>query len=124
MQKPGKPLYFGKKDSTTIFALPGNPAAALTCFYMYVHIALQKMMNSTTVELPRTEAKSNSTFNKTGNRPQFLKAIYKDGMATILEGQSSAMLQTFALSNALVFMPEDVNQINLNDTLEVILLPI
>jgi molybdopterin molybdotransferase len=45
-------------------------------------------------------------------------------MATILEGQSSAMLQTFALSNALVFMPEDVNQINLNDTLEVILLPV
>ncbi|WP_405575887.1 molybdopterin molybdotransferase MoeA [Winogradskyella sp. Asnod2-B02-A] len=124
MQKPGKPLYFGKKDSTTIFALPGNPAAALTCFYIYVHIALQKMMNNTTVELPKTEAKSNSTFNKTGNRPQFLKAIYKDGMATILEGQSSAMLQTFALSNALVFMPEDVNQINLNDTLEVILLPV
>jgi molybdopterin molybdotransferase len=49
MQKPGKPLYFGKKDSTTIFALPGNPAAALTCFYIYVYIALQKMMNRTPI---------------------------------------------------------------------------
>jgi len=124
MQKPGKPLYFGKKDNTTIFALPGNPAAALTCFYLYVYIALQKIMNRTTVELPRTEAKSNSTFKKPGNRPQFLKAIYKDETVTILEGQSSAMLQTFALSNALVFMPDNVNQINVNDTVEVILLPV
>ena len=40
-QKPGKPLYFGKKDHKVIFALPGNPAAALSCFYLYVHSALQ-----------------------------------------------------------------------------------
>ena len=35
-QKPGKPLFFGKTDNTLVFALPGNPAAALTCFYIYV----------------------------------------------------------------------------------------
>ena len=33
-QKPGKPLFFGKKNETSIFALPGNPAAALSCFYI------------------------------------------------------------------------------------------
>ena len=31
-QKPGKPLFFGKKNDTYVFALPGNPAAALSCF--------------------------------------------------------------------------------------------
>jgi len=31
---------------------------------------------------------------------------------------------TFALSNALVFMPENVEVININDTVEVILLPV
>jgi molybdopterin molybdotransferase len=36
-QKPGKPLFFGKKDKTIVFALPGNPASALSCFYIYVH---------------------------------------------------------------------------------------
>ena len=124
MQKPGKPLYFGKRDQATIFALPGNPAAALTCFYMYVYVALQKMTNKPNLELPKTQAKSNSIFNKNGNRPQFLKAIYNNQTVTILEGQSSAMLQTFALSNALVFMPENVEVININDTVEVILLPV
>ena len=45
-QKPGKPLFFGKKEGKLIFALPGNPAAALSCFYIYVYIALQKMMDN------------------------------------------------------------------------------
>ena len=42
-QKPGKPLFFGKHQQTLLFALPGNPAAALTCFYVYVQTALLKM---------------------------------------------------------------------------------
>ena len=33
-QRPGKPLYFGKKGNTFCFALPGNPASTLTCFYV------------------------------------------------------------------------------------------
>ncbi len=122
-QKPGKPLFFGKKENTSIFALPGNPAAALTCFYVYVFVALQKMLNKNSIELPRIEAKSNSKFVKKGDRPQFLKAIYNDGEVDLLEGQNSSMLQTFAVSNALVFAPEDVSEIKQNDTLEVILLP-
>jgi molybdopterin molybdotransferase len=122
-QKPGKPLFFGKKDDTIIFALPGNPAAALSCFYSYVYIALQKMMDRDELELPRTMAKSQSNFKKSGDRPQFLKAILKDNEVEILEGQNSSMLQTFAISNALVFIPETVSSISINDMVEVILLP-
>ncbi len=123
-QKPGKPLFFGKKENTTIFALPGNPAAALTCFYIYVYIALQNMMGRESNQLPYVTAKSLSTFEKKGDRPQFLKAIYTDGKVEILEGQSSAMQQTFALSNALVFVPEHIIKISINDTVETILLPV
>lgn len=123
-QKPGKPLYFGKKKHTLIFALPGNPAAALSCFYAYVYIALQKMMDRQDIELPRVLAKSKSNFIKRGDRPQFLKAIYSNENVEILEGQNSSMLQTFALSNALVFIPETVSEININDVIEVMLLPL
>ena len=122
-QKPGKPLFFGKKNDTLVFALPGNPAAALTCFYVYVYIALQNMMNREALELPRIKAKSTSYFDKKGDRPQFLKAIYNGGEVEILEGQNSSMLQTFALSNALVYIPEDVIIVNINDKVETILLP-
>jgi len=122
-QKPGKPLFYGKKNDTQIFALPGNPAAALTCFYVYVYIALQNMMNREVLELPRIEAQSISKFEKKGDRPQFLKAIYNEGEVEILEGQSSAMQQTFALSNALVFVDETTTNVNVGDFVETILLP-
>ncbi|NJX14186.1 gephyrin-like molybdotransferase Glp [Tamlana crocina] len=123
-QKPGKPLFFGKKENTSIFALPGNPAAALTCFYVYVYIALQNLMGRDNNQLPYVEAKSLSAFQKKGDRPQFLKAIYNNGTVEILEGQSSAMQQTFALSNALVFATETTTQIDINDSVETILLPV
>ncbi|UKM64418.1 molybdopterin molybdotransferase MoeA [Flavobacteriaceae bacterium GSB9] len=123
-QKPGKPLFFGKKEGTNIFALPGNPAAALTCFYVYVYIALQNMMGRENNQLPYMKAKSLSNFEKKGDRPQFLKAIYIKGNVEILEGQSSATQHTFALSNALVFIPEHVTKIEINDSVETILLPV
>ncbi len=123
-QKPGKPLYFGKKKESILFALPGNPAAALTCFYMYVYTALQKMMAREVLTLPRIKAVSNSAFKKKKGRTQFLKAIYNEGRVTVLEGQSSAMLKTFALSNAFVFIPENIEDITINSIVEVILLPV
>ena len=123
-QKPGKPLFYGKKDKTQIFALPGNPAASLSCFYIYVYIVLQKMMGKTTLELPRVESTALNSFIKKGDRPQFLKAIYNDGKVELLEGQNSSMLQTFAVSNALVFVPGEVSEISINDKVETILLPV
>jgi len=80
-------------------------------------------MNREALELPRIKAKSLSNFEKRGDRPQFLKAIHNNGEVEILEGQNSSMLQTFALSNALVFIPETVSNISLNDEVDVILLP-
>jgi molybdopterin molybdotransferase len=35
-QKPGKPFWFGKSDTHTVFALPGNPVSTYLCFYRYI----------------------------------------------------------------------------------------
>ncbi|WP_223034219.1 molybdopterin molybdotransferase MoeA [Hanstruepera marina] len=123
-QKPGKPLFFGKKDEKLIFALPGNPAAALSCFYIYVLTALEYFRGNTNFSLPRVQAQSNSNFVKKGDRAQFLKAIYYNGKVTILEGQNSSMLHTFALANALVYLHKDLLHIKKGDLVETILLPI
>lgn len=123
-QKPGKPLFFGKKEDKIIFALPGNPASALTCFYIYVNCALQ-IMNGNTMHLStKNKAKLTSSYNKKGERAEFLKAYYENGQVTILEGQSSAMLQTYALANSLVYLPLESVEINKNDEVTVITLPI
>ncbi len=43
-QRPGKPFWFGVgPDGQPVFALPGNPLSALTCFHRYVAPALRSM---------------------------------------------------------------------------------
>jgi len=123
-QKPGKPLFFGKKGIKTVFALPGNPAAALSCFYVYVYPALQKMCGNLDFSLTKTRAVSESHYDSNIHKAQFLKAIYNNGKVEILKGQNSSMLHTFALANALVYTPESSGSIQINDIVEVYLLPI
>ncbi|MBQ0734807.1 gephyrin-like molybdotransferase Glp [Aquimarina celericrescens] len=122
-QKPGKPLYFAQKDRTTIFALPGNPASSLSCFYVYVLPALQKTSGLQDYRLKRSTSISSSGYSKKGERAEFLKAIEKDNTVTILDGQASSMLRSFALANALVYLPEEVSEINPGDTIQIINLP-
>ncbi|MHA7059816.1 molybdopterin molybdotransferase MoeA [Aquimarina sp. M1] len=123
-QKPGKPLFFGANDKTMVFALPGNPASSLTCFYIYVLPIIQKMMgNSITNGLSRAMKSITSGFTKKGDRAQFLKAQVMEETVTVLEGQSSSMLYTYAVANALVYLPENVSNIEKGSTVETILLP-
>lgn len=106
-QKPGKPFYFGVKGEKLVFALPGNPAAVLTCYYQYVLPAIQKFSGGAFKGLESQYLKSKSSIDKTNPREQFLKAIYVGEEVEVLEGQSSAMLHTFATSNALIYLPSN-----------------
>lgn len=35
-QKPGKPLFFARKNDSLLFGLPGNPVSAFMCFIHYI----------------------------------------------------------------------------------------
>lgn len=122
-QKPGKPLYYGSLEGKQIYGLPGNPAATLTCFYNYVLLGLERYSGNANYQLNRTMARAKTSFESKGDRPQFLKAVYANGIVEILEGQNSSMLHTFSLANALVFKPENQSNLNANDLVEVLLLP-
>jgi len=122
-QKPGKPLFFGKKDNTYIFALPGNPAAALTCFYIYVWRCLERLSGNNNFKPATIEAVSVSEINIKGDRFQFLKAKFLNGKLEILEGQSSAMLNTFAVANALAYAPANLAKIEIGHKVKCLLIP-
>lgn len=66
-QKPGKPLFFGIKGDVPIFALPGNPAAVLTSFYIYVLPVLSGLTGRKTDFLSTRKVRLNSSFDKTPN---------------------------------------------------------
>ena len=108
-QKPGKPLFFGKLNNKYVFALPGNPAASLTSFYIYVNRALNRMTGLIDKEVI-TVSHLAEEYVKKGTRAQFLKAhVSNENVATILDGQSSAMLYSFAVANAIIYIPLDID---------------
>lgn len=121
-QKPGKPLFFGKKDKTIVFALPGNPASTLTSFYIYVHPALKINMGFEAIHLPKIKRKIAAQFENTSGKTLFLKGLFDDEKVTVLESQSSAMLNTFAAANALICVPYDAVKIEQDQ--EVLVIPI
>ena len=48
-QRPGKPMWFGTTpQGKAVFALPGNPVSAVSCFRRYVVPALAKYLGMTT----------------------------------------------------------------------------
>jgi molybdopterin molybdotransferase len=105
-QKPGKPLYAGRLRDKMVFALPGNPAASLTCFYVYVMPTLQKMSGHT-INYGQTQTKKLAhDFSVSNARNQFLKAHIVNDEVTILTHQNSSMLNTFSVANALVYVED------------------
>lgn len=121
-QKPGKPMFFGSKNETLVFALPGNPASSLTNFYIYVYPAIKNRMGFSDIHLPKLVRKLNTGFINTTGKTLFLKALYDETNVTILEGQSSAMLNTFAIANSLLIVPQDKESLKKDE--QVTLLPI
>lgn len=120
-QKPGKPLFFGKKAHKMIFALPGNPASALSCFYVYALNSLDHVAGKLHPGLQRSKKKLTRAYRKKAGKVHFLKAFATEDTVEILEGQSSAMLHTFAVANALAYLPEEVTEIKKNEEVEVYL---
>lgn len=105
-QRPGKPLFFGRKNNTFVFALPGNPASSLSCFYIHVLPLLRKFSGATELELPRVSIPLAHDYHHRAKRPSFLKARWANGQVEILDKQGSSMIHTLALGNALVYLKE------------------
>ncbi len=108
-QKPGKPLFFGRKEKQFVFALPGNPASSLSCFYMYVLPLLFQLSGSEKKGLERYFIPVSHNYQNKSDRPSFLKAKIYNGKVSILEGQGSSMILSMALGNALVFLEAETS---------------
>lgn len=122
-QKPGKPFYFGKKESKLVFGLPGNPASVLTCFYEYVEPAIKQIVKQKTglqvLRVPLAEP-----FKKAAGLTHFLKGSYDGNTATPLHAQESYRLSSFANANCLIKIGEEVTICEKNEIVEIHLLPL
>ncbi|POY36849.1 molybdopterin molybdenumtransferase MoeA [Flavobacterium alvei] len=116
-QKPGKPFYFGRYNQTLVFALPGNPAAVMSCFYEYVVQAISSFTKKeyfNKMAFPLAE-----DFNKKAGLTFFLKGKMGQNEVTVLNNQESYKLNSFAVADCLIEFEEDKENFKKGDLVNV-----
>ncbi|MFC3559212.1 molybdopterin molybdotransferase MoeA [Pedobacter jamesrossensis] len=121
-QKPGKPLFFGKKNNQLVFGLPGNPSSVLSCYYNYVLPAL-KMLSNKENSVVEVNAELTHNYKKPTGLTHFLKGQFANGKATPLNAQESYRLSSFAQANCLICLNEEQEIFNAGGAVKVLLLP-
>lgn len=106
-QRPGKPFFTGKKGKKWVFALPGNPASAFSCFNQFVKPCLQYSIGKNEVWQPDAILKLQNDQQKKEGFTFFLKGKKKNNSIEILSGQQSFNLQAFNAANCLVELEEE-----------------
>ena len=105
--KPGKPLFFGKKNKTLVFGVPGNPLANFVIYQMFIQSALKKMMGhkKCTPDFKKGLIKKTFINNKT-DRQRFIpiKILTKDKKYYLTPLSSNGSADIFSLSQADGFM--------------------
>lgn len=110
-QRPGKPLFVGKKGEKLIFALPGNPASVLSCFIQYVKPCLQEWMGNPAAWLVPKFLPMEKDFDKKAPLTFFLKAKIQTGKIHLLPGQESFNLLPFGVADGLVEIPQELEHV-------------
>jgi molybdopterin molybdotransferase len=117
-QRPGKPLYFGKKSDKIVFGLPGNPSSVLTCFYEYVAEALAIMTNKKSF-IKVMKALLDNDYKKIVGLTFFLKGILENDKVIALDAQESYRLSSYAKANCLIRLEEDRTEYKQGEIVEV-----
>jgi len=123
--KPGKPLAFAMLDGKPIFALPGNPVAAMVSFELFVRPSILKAMGHQRIFRPRVKALLQEATANQGARPHLVRGIVslRDDryLVSTTGDQSSGRLSSLILGNGLIHLaPETCNAAG--DAVEVLLL--
>jgi molybdopterin molybdotransferase len=124
--QPGKPQGFGTvgPDHTPLLALPGNPVSSYVSFELFVRPAIRTLMGLKDVHRPRVRAelRAEKALTSPKGRRQFLRGRYADGVVTPVGGAGSHLVAALARANALVVVPEDVEDVAPGTEVEVVLL--
>jgi molybdopterin molybdotransferase len=113
--KPGKPLWFGVRDTTLVFGLPGNPVSSLVGFEIFVRPALLALQGVTD-PLPRFDpGRLARAVRPNPARTELMRArtAVTDSAVEldVLTGQDSHMIARAAGADALVLVPPGTDEL-------------
>jgi molybdopterin molybdotransferase len=112
--KPGKPLFFGTRDQTLVFGLPGNPVSSLVCFELFVRPALRKLKALADPGPHLVQAELVEDFPHKTDRPTYHPAVLTSGQngwqVRPVPWFGSSDLRGLLPANALVLLPAGEHQ--------------
>jgi len=107
--KPGKPVWFGVKDETLVFGLPGHPVSTIMSFELLVRPAFKRMMGLRDAGPDFLRAVLTKDYRIKSDRPTFLpvEVDYRHGRheATPLESHGSADLYAVTHADGMLLFP-------------------
>jgi molybdopterin molybdotransferase len=112
--RPGRPFAFGAlagagERPVWLFALPGNPVAALVTFYVFARDALLALAGASPQPVPMLRARSVAPIRKRPGRSEYQRGIVspvpEGGWQVRLTGaQGAGILRSMSEANALVVL--------------------
>lgn len=107
--KPGRPLLFGTRGTTSVFGLPGNPVSGVVGLRFFIEAYLRTRLGRAPEQPLKLKLKSG--YRKPKNLRAFLKAHLVseagDLRVEISNGQPSHMIQSLTKSSVWAVLPED-----------------
>jgi molybdopterin molybdotransferase len=137
--RPGRPFAFGALRSAPpgatesarqparpawLFALPGNPVAALVTFYAFVREALLVLSGARAEPLPALRVRSAAPIRKRPGRTEFQRAVVEPGadgqlQARTTGSQGAGILRSLSQANALMVLGHDQGAVAEGDLVDV-----
>ena len=117
--QPGKPTWFGTRDRTLVFGLPGNPVSAVVTFTLFVRPALAALQRAVLERGPRTSAVSGSRYG--GTRTAIRRSGCGSNTATVptlafpTGPQGSHILTSLLQADALAVVPAGAGELEAGD---------
>ena len=125
--KPGKPFFFGKKDETLVFGLPGNPISGYLGFQLFVLSSIKKMMGVEEWQCSPVIMRGvlDADFTQTaGDRKNFvlIKINKKDSQYRIVasNGNGSADIKTLAACDGVMMIEHSIPELKKGTEVEFI----
>nr|MCU0774939.1 molybdopterin-binding protein [Ideonella sp.] len=127
--RPGRPFAFGPLhrahgDPAWLFALPGNPVAALVTFYAFARDALQVLAGATPTPPPLVPMRSAAPIRKRPGRTEFQRAIVERGpdggwQVRLTGSQGAGILRSLSEAQALVVLGHDQGSVGAGEMVDV-----
>jgi molybdopterin molybdotransferase len=126
--RPGRPFAFGPLRaagrSSWLFALPGNPVAALVTFYAFVRDGLLQLAGATPEPLPVLQARCSHAIRKRPGRTELQRgrlSAAADGswQVQITGSQGAGILRSMSEANALVVLRHEQGSVAAGELVDV-----